>query len=200
MSLSASVGSVIFAFRRRARLTQTEVARRLGVDVSSVSRWERGEQAPSLAMLENVMVQLGIPPQALVQSFADFLREQGVTVLAPDAVGGLEVVGAANGQNIYAGPEVRRQVGDVFDLQGSAAIQVETNTLEPHAAEGDLLVVRGWWEAKPGEVMLVRVGGELKLKRLRPDRHFESIRSASLLDAEDVMPLARVLFIIRRPR
>jgi transcriptional regulator with XRE-family HTH domain len=46
---------VIYSARRRARLTQAEVARRLGVPQSQVSRWERGAVVPSFEALQRVV-------------------------------------------------------------------------------------------------------------------------------------------------
>jgi transcriptional regulator with XRE-family HTH domain len=46
--------------RKRARLTQAELAERIGVSTESVSRLERGAVIPSLARLEAVATALGV--------------------------------------------------------------------------------------------------------------------------------------------
>ncbi|MCZ7587273.1 MAG: helix-turn-helix domain-containing protein [Gaiella sp.] len=46
---------VIYGSRRRARLTQAELARRLGIPQSQVSRWERGIAAPSFETLQRIV-------------------------------------------------------------------------------------------------------------------------------------------------
>jgi transcriptional regulator with XRE-family HTH domain len=51
---------MIFVARRRARLTQAELARRLGVPQSQVSRWERGAVAPSFETLQRVVRACGL--------------------------------------------------------------------------------------------------------------------------------------------
>jgi transcriptional regulator with XRE-family HTH domain len=45
------LGQKTVAFRRLRGLTQKELARRLGVDPSTVASWERGEHQPSRRML-----------------------------------------------------------------------------------------------------------------------------------------------------
>jgi transcriptional regulator with XRE-family HTH domain len=51
---------MIYIARRRARLTQAELARRLGVPQSQVSRWERGAVAPSFETLQRVVRACGL--------------------------------------------------------------------------------------------------------------------------------------------
>jgi transcriptional regulator with XRE-family HTH domain len=51
---------MIYVARRRARLTQAELARRLGVPQSQVSRWERGAVAPSFETLQRVVRACGL--------------------------------------------------------------------------------------------------------------------------------------------
>ena len=51
---------VIYSARRRAHLTQAELARRLGVPQSQVSRWERAAVAPSFETLQRVVRACGL--------------------------------------------------------------------------------------------------------------------------------------------
>ena len=51
---------MIYSARRRAGLTQTELARRLGLPQSQVSRWERGSVAPSLETLQRIVRACGL--------------------------------------------------------------------------------------------------------------------------------------------
>ena len=45
-------------WRREHRLTQVQLARALGVDAISVSRWERGTQEPPEEMLDLALAEL----------------------------------------------------------------------------------------------------------------------------------------------
>ncbi len=51
---------MIYSVRQRTRLTQVELARRLGVPQSQVSRWERGVVTPSFETLQRVVRACGL--------------------------------------------------------------------------------------------------------------------------------------------
>lgn len=51
---------MIYIGRRRAGLTQAELASRLGVPQSQVSRWERGTVVPSFETLQRVVRACGL--------------------------------------------------------------------------------------------------------------------------------------------
>ena len=51
---------VIYSARRRAGITQRELARRLAVPQSQVSRWERGAVKPSFETLQRVVHACGL--------------------------------------------------------------------------------------------------------------------------------------------
>jgi transcriptional regulator with XRE-family HTH domain len=51
---------VIYSARRRARLTQAELARRLALPQSQLSRWERGAVTPSFETLRQIVRACGL--------------------------------------------------------------------------------------------------------------------------------------------
>ena len=51
---------LIYMARNRARLTQAELGRRLGLPQSQVSRWERGQVEPSLETLRRLVRACGL--------------------------------------------------------------------------------------------------------------------------------------------
>ena len=53
------LGQRIVAFRRLRGLTQKELARRLGVDPSTIASWERGEHEPSRNLRVTLQAALG---------------------------------------------------------------------------------------------------------------------------------------------
>ncbi len=53
-------GSLIREARKRAGLTQTELAQRLGKSQSEIGRWERGEVKPSLETVRAVIHACGL--------------------------------------------------------------------------------------------------------------------------------------------
>lgn len=55
-----NIGKTIAGARRKLKLTQQALANELGVTVMTVSRWERGTQAPDTANLVRLCEVLGI--------------------------------------------------------------------------------------------------------------------------------------------
>ena len=62
-SIEIVVGERLRNFRRERGLTQRELTRRVagGLDLSYISRIERGEQLPSLKVLQKLATALGVP-------------------------------------------------------------------------------------------------------------------------------------------
>lgn len=64
--LAMTLGAAALAARRRAALTQAEVARRVGVQLEVYGRIERGQMFPSVPTLRRLCVALGIPSDELL--------------------------------------------------------------------------------------------------------------------------------------
>ena len=77
-SLSQRLSRHLFERRRALQLTQAQVAERLGVDVETLSRFERGKHLPSLATLERLA---GV----LKTTVADLLSEQAPVTSTDEA-------------------------------------------------------------------------------------------------------------------
>ena len=54
------LGKKIAEARRRARLTQNDLAARVGVTAQAVSKWEQGRSCPDIAILDEIADALGI--------------------------------------------------------------------------------------------------------------------------------------------
>ena len=66
-TIDAQVGERLRASRLRAVLTQGELARVLGVDRSTVAKWESGERAMTVSALTRAAHVLGVAPAALLE-------------------------------------------------------------------------------------------------------------------------------------
>ena len=62
-----SIGGFIAALRRASGLTQRQLAERLGVSDKSVSRWERDESAPDLALIPIIAELFGVTSDELLR-------------------------------------------------------------------------------------------------------------------------------------
>jgi transcriptional regulator with XRE-family HTH domain len=67
-SLKTSVGKAIATERARRQLTQEELARSIGVEGETISRFERGSTLPSLARLAEIAEVLDVPTFELVRA------------------------------------------------------------------------------------------------------------------------------------
>ena len=55
-----NLGRKIADARRNARLTQNDLAARVGVTAQAVSKWETGRSCPDIAILDEIADALGI--------------------------------------------------------------------------------------------------------------------------------------------
>jgi len=78
--LSAIVGHNIRVRRTQLGLTQNELARALGIEVETVSRYERGLVAPSFPQLGKLCDVLGIPAWTLFSDGSSVPDAHGYTV------------------------------------------------------------------------------------------------------------------------
>ena len=67
MDLRRQFGRILRGFRTSQKLTQEELAYRAGMDVTYLSDLERGRWNPSLAMLVDLALALGIHPSDLLK-------------------------------------------------------------------------------------------------------------------------------------
>ena len=61
-----AVGALLRALRHRYRIKQVQLAARLGVDVATISRYERGERAMSVGTLLLIADQFQVPAGSLL--------------------------------------------------------------------------------------------------------------------------------------
>lgn len=79
--IDARVGERLRSSRLRAILTQGELATALGVDRSTVAKWESGERAMTVAVLTRVAQVLGVSPAALLEDQERTAQQQAVQLL-----------------------------------------------------------------------------------------------------------------------
>jgi transcriptional regulator with XRE-family HTH domain len=61
-----AVGALLRALRHQYRVKQEQLAERLGVDVATISRYERGERAMSVGTLLQIADQFNVPASTLL--------------------------------------------------------------------------------------------------------------------------------------
>ena len=69
--MTENMGKQIRAGRQRSSLTQEKLAEALGVTPQAVSKWERGESLPDIALLPELSAALGLTLDELFESSAE---------------------------------------------------------------------------------------------------------------------------------
>jgi len=85
---NSDLGSWLKATRKGAGLTQRQVAEKLGAPISSVSRWERGQNCPQPVYCYQLAFLFGAPARHILE-LAGHDPEQRVALVAPPVVDGL---------------------------------------------------------------------------------------------------------------
>lgn len=79
-------GALIREARRRAGLTQAELARRMGTSQSAVARWERGRQSPSFDTVIRALRACGLDLDIHLVAYddSDASLFEGYLAMTPD--------------------------------------------------------------------------------------------------------------------
>lgn len=165
--------------RRRLRLTQEELAERLGVSRVTVARWETGKLVPGTESILKLSEVLGVSPSYFFEERqpewdknASFVKGKVI----PIPIYGEAQAGSFGG---YASPTPEQYfpTPDVM-LKGLPPervfwIRVEGDSMRPMFQPGDLVLVAdpSWYEVKEGApVVAVNGDGELTVKYYHHDR------------------------------
>jgi len=81
-ALVRKIGTSLSARRKGARLTQGELAERVGVDTETISRFERGATTPSLLTLQMLAVALNTTMAELIGESSPMPNDQAQTIAA----------------------------------------------------------------------------------------------------------------------
>jgi len=74
--LKQIIAKNLTVLRKKSGMTQNELAQKLNYSDNAVSRWERGELAPSIEVLENIAEIYGIEPDMLLRENANGVVEK----------------------------------------------------------------------------------------------------------------------------
>lgn len=79
-SLAKIVGANIKGHRLTCGLTQHDLAQTLGIEVETMSRYERGHIAPPIEQIGRIATILGVVPATLFVSDQEDVRSQGLVL------------------------------------------------------------------------------------------------------------------------
>jgi transcriptional regulator with XRE-family HTH domain len=80
-SLAVVVGKNIHACRKQSGMTQNELAQELGVEVETVSRYERGVLAPSFPQIEKICAVFNVAAWVLFSDGSDVATAQDMAIV-----------------------------------------------------------------------------------------------------------------------
>ena len=164
----------IAATIRRAReqlgLTQSEVARRLKVSKTAVSKWEEGETAPNRNRVAEVARVLGLKPSDLLAH-----ARVGLTLVDDETSGRMIPVMCLNDipesgmptdpAALAAFPKV---LADVSEELCAVALRVEGSEMAAEINDGDVVIVSPTVIPRKDDVVVAVVDHEIMLRRYKP--------------------------------
>jgi transcriptional regulator with XRE-family HTH domain len=143
--------------RKRAALTQLEVARAIGVTPQAVSQWERGEAEPENMKIVPLAKLFGVEPAWLLGDGEirppDIFGEKDFKLYAAAEGGSGEMVVSADAIDLVPRPWYMREVRDGF------AVLVVGESMIPAFEPGDMAVVNPRLPPMRGKDMIL-VGDE----------------------------------------
>lgn len=173
-----TIGKNIKRQREQAGLTQSELAKRLGVTDKAVSTWELGTREPRMGLVEAMSVLFGVS-KSLLMGWEDapasrFVSDSLVPVDdQPSAVVSIPVFGS-----VPAGVPFEA-IADIVDTEEIPALwctggkqyfglRVRGDSMYPRYLDGDTVIVRKQGTCESGDDCVVYVNGyEATLKRVR---------------------------------
>jgi repressor LexA len=149
------------------KISASEIARRIGVERSTVSSWKNGKTEPSIEMIHRLAEVLEVSPGELLGEKAPQLVDMSKWVTLPvigkvPAGVALEAIEEYEGE-IIVPPEDARP--------GYFALKVQGESMHPRVLSGDVVVVAPNLEPYNGQVVVTRVNGEgeVTLKEFQRD-------------------------------
>ena len=145
MDIKKLIGQRIKVRRKQLGLTQEELAERLGVTWSAVSKWEIGDRRPSDKLLQRLAEVLNVSPSYFFESEKSQKKE--LEYLGElDGFIELPVMGEVGaGEMIVPIPEGETYlvpiVGKVKPQKDWFVLKVKGNSMEPYIHNGSILVV-----------------------------------------------------------
>lgn len=150
--------------RKKNKMTQADLAKRLDVATTSVSGWERGANRPLMDKIEIMADMFNVP---IGYFFATTENKDSVKFINIPILGeiacGEPITAEENIQGYYERSAEGLPSGPVFYLRAKG------KSMEPKIPDGSLVLIREQKDVENGEIAAVLVNGdtEATLKRVR---------------------------------
>ena len=149
--------------RKDNNLTQSELAKKLGVATSTVGMYERAQREPDFETLEKIANCFGVNMNTLLgnNSGKNPLSGTKIPVLGKVAAG-LPITAV---ENILDYEEISSETAASGEF---VALKIQGSSMEPRMYDGDVVIVRVQSSVENGEVAVVMVdGSEATVKKIQ---------------------------------
>lgn len=165
MKNTIDFGRKIKDLRRSKKITQLELAEKIGSSKTTVSSWERGANKPTVENIQAISVALNIPITYFFDNNVDYNFSEKVKLPIYGKVS------CGNGLSVFQDPVEYQEIpkewvegGTYFCLRATGDSMVGANV-----QEGDLLLVREQPLVENGEIAVVIIDDTIQLKRVYRD-------------------------------
>ena len=149
--------------RKDNNLTQSELAKKLGVATSTVGMYERAQREPDFETLEKIANCFGVNMNTLLgnNSGKNPLSGTKIPVLGKVAAG----IPITAVENILDYEEISSETAASGEF---VALKIQGSSMEPRMYDGDVVIVRVQSSVENGEVAVVMVdGSEATVKKIQ---------------------------------
>lgn len=165
------VGSRIRAVRKNKKITQKELADKIGISQTAIALWENGSRSTSLDLIDEIAECLDISAGYLLFGEkedvpAPRIKRKGVIINVLGRVAAGVPIEAIT--DIIDTEEITGEMAKTGEFFG---LQIKGDSMEPRMAEGDVVIVRQQDDAESGDIVIATINGdEATCKRLRKYR------------------------------
>ena len=149
--------------RKDNNLTQSELAKKLGVATSTVGMYERAQREPDFETLEKIANCFGVNMNTLLgnNSGENPLSGTKIPVLGKVAAG----IPITAVENILDYEEISSETAASGEF---VALKIQGSSMEPRMYDGDVVIVRVQSSVENGEIAVVMVdGSEATVKKIQ---------------------------------
>ena len=149
--------------RKDNNLTQSELAKKLGVATSTVGMYERDQREPDFETLEKIAAFFGVNMNTLLgnNSGKNPLSGTKIPVLGKVAAG----IPITAVENILDYEEISSETAASGEF---VALKIQGSSMEPRMYDGDVVIVRVQSSVENGEIAVVMVdGSEATVKKIQ---------------------------------
>lgn len=168
------VGSRIKTIRHSKKITQKELADKIGTSQTAIALWENGSRSISLDLIDKIAKCLDVSANYLLfgkkniedTSIPPRIKHKGVVIPVYGRVAAgipIEMI-----EDIIDTEEITEEMARTGEFFG---LQIHGDSMEPKISDGDVVIVRKQEDAETGQTVIATVNGtDATCKRLKKYR------------------------------